>query len=89
LTERDIEIGKEILHSLRVASPTLLAEPVLHAHVSTRLTNAGKAAATRDEFEGTLRLLDAAGTVTSERNRISQALRWTITDQGRVALREM
>jgi hypothetical protein len=89
MTQREVEIGKEILHSLRVASPALLAEPVLHAHVSTRLQNGGKAAATRDEFEATLRLLDAAGTVTSERNRISQALRWTITDQGRVALREI
>jgi hypothetical protein len=89
MTTREIEIAKELLDTLKVASPTLLGEPVLHGNIVLRLENSGKPAATRDEFEAVLRLLDGAGAITSVRNVLTQKNRWTITDQGLVTLRQM
>jgi len=89
MTAREIEITRMLLEVLRLASPTLLSEPVLHANVAVRQANEGQPKATRDEFETALRMADAAGTVRSVRNEITGAVRWTISEQGRVALKEI
>lgn len=88
-TTREIEIARELLDSLRVGAPTLFSEVVLHANVCLRLENQGLARPTRDEFEAVLKLLDAAGLLTSDRNPVTGNVRWTISAQGRVALKDL
>lgn len=89
MSAREQEIIREILETLRVAEPTLLSESVVHANVTVRLANQGKSRPTLDEFESALRLADGAGVLRSDRNALTGGLRWTISAQGRVALKEM
>lgn len=87
MTEREQIIIKRVLGSLKVVLPTLLGEAVLHSSVNVKLANEGLPEATRDEFEGCLRLADAAGLLTSVRNPVTGALRWTVSDQGIAAMK--
>lgn len=89
MTAREITIIRALLEVLRLAEPVLLSEVVLHGNVTTRLENEGAPRVTLDEFEACLRLADGARLISSDRNRITQALRWTISAEGRVALKEM
>ena len=89
MTPRETEVVRTLLDVLHCAQPTLLAEPVAHGNVSVRLTNAGQPAVTLDEFNTALRFADAAGLLRSDRNHFTGNLRWTISAEGRVALKEM
>lgn len=89
MTAREQTIIKAILNTLRVAEPTLLSEAVLHSGVTVRVENEGGPRVTKDEFDACLRMVDGMDLLTSDRNRITNNVRWTISAQGRVALKEL
>lgn len=87
LTAHQQQIARAIMDVLsdpEGASGGLIAESVLHGAVRQVTTPPASLA----EFEEALRFCEGQRWVTSQRGKLT-ALRWAITDEGRVARRDM
>ena len=82
-TEREIEIGLAVLEALKECGDYLLPHQHLYRQVRLKVTPSPDLG----ELDDVLFWLEGERRITSQRNR-DTGLKWTITDAGRVWLRQ-
>ena len=85
MNERQQEITRELLRVLKNSDNRPMADAILHAGVNVRLHVNPSVA----EYEDARDHADREGWIVGVRNQTTGAIRWSLTDAGQVALRDL
>lgn len=88
MTQREIDICKDLLQSLHNLDGSPAGETLLHAAVNERLENRGRLPASLTEFDAARKHADAQGWLIGQ-PAITGKMKWTISDKGRSALPQL
>ncbi len=89
MSERQQRIVTAILRFLDKLDGIQAVEPLIHAAAQTWLRNAGEPAPALAEFNDALRLCNQRGWVTGVAARVTNQMKWSLSDEGRAALAEL
>jgi hypothetical protein len=89
MNEREQAITRALLNALDQLDGGLSTEPMLQGAMQREIVNAGEVRPTLMEFEKALHACDTSGWIVGTPSHVTKVMKWGITDEGRVALREL
>ncbi len=89
MNERDQQIVKGILGFLDKLRGGQSIETIIHAHVQQQMRFAGEPPASLAEFQGCLVLCDQRGYILGVSAKVTQQMKWSLSDEGKAALIEL